>query len=239
MITSTNNKVVKYLKSLKYLKNIKKHHEFIVEGEHLVEEAYKSNMLNSVYILESNNFDYDVKKEYVTANVMKHICSLKTNCSIIGLCKKIKNETIIGEKIVLSDGIQDPGNMGTIIRSCVAFGVDTLVVSEDTVNIYNEKVLRGTQGMIFKINIVRMNLSKAIEIIKTKNIELIGTSMKGIPLKNVALVEKYALILGNEGLGVKQEFLSDCDKVIKIEMDELCESLNVAVAGSIIMYKLR
>ena len=157
--------------------------------------------------------------------------------SIMGVCK-IKDSKLIGSKYLLLDDIQDPGNLGTIIRSSLAFGVDTIVLSKDSVDLYNDKVIRSTQGMIFHINIIRCDLEEVINKIKG-NIKIIGTSLgDSTPLRSIDKLERYALIVGNEGNGVKKEILDLCDDIVRIEMNKDVESLNVGVATSIILYEM-
>jgi TrmH family RNA methyltransferase len=136
------------------------------------------------------------------------------------------------------DNIQDPGNVGTIIRNAVAFNIDTVVLSEDCVDLYNEKVLRSAQGMNFHINIITENLTEFIIKLKTENYYIYGTDLlSNNELSEIKPKDKFAIILGNEGNGVKKELLDLCDKKLYIEMNNNCESLNVGVASGIILYK--
>ena len=126
------------------------------------------------------------------------------------------------------------------VRSSIAFNIDTIILSEDSVNLYNDKVVRSSEGMIFNTNIITMNLKEAIKDIKNKNIKVYGTDLKGSKyLSEFDKPSSFALILGNEGMGTKKEILDLCDENIKIEMSNNCESLNVGVAGSIILYEWR
>ena len=234
MITSVNNERIKEISKLNNKKYRKERGLCIVEGEHLVEEAYKHDLLVEVYSL--NEVSYD--NSYIVAeSVMKKISNLDSVPNIIGVCK-MKEENSLGNKLLILDNIQNPGNLGTIIRSAVAFNVDTIVLSNDTVDLYNSKVIRATEGMIFNINIVTKDLFSFIPSIKDKY-KIYGTNVEnGTLLKNVKKVEKYAIIMGNEGNGVKRELQDMCDENIYIEMNSLCESLNVGVATSIILYEL-
>ena len=166
---------------------------------------------------------------------MKKITSLTSIPSMIGVCKKIK-EKQLGDRILILDNIQDPGNLGTIIRSAVAFSIDTIVLSCDTVDLYNPKVIRATQGMIFTSNIIVRDL---IPFVKTLNDYKKYTTnvVCGTELKSVEKNNKYAIIMGNEGQGEKEDLAKLCDEAIYINMSPLCESLNVAIATSIILYE--
>ena len=169
---------------------------------------------------------------------MKKLSDLKSTPRVLGVVS-MKETKDLGNKIVLLDNVQDPGNAGTIIRNAVAFGVDTIIFSKESVNPYNEKVVRSAQGMIFNVNIIVDDLSKRIKEIKEKNIKVIGTSLK--TKRNVSSMpkyEKYAVVFGNEGNGMSDEISKMCDVLYKIGMDNKCESLNVGVSCGIILYKL-
>ena len=235
MIESVNNERIKELIKLKDKKYIKEQKRFLIEGKHLVDEAKKSGLLEEVILLD-DNYDFD-KKLIVSEKVMKKLSFQDSLPSIMGVCK-IKDNKLIGSKYLLLDGIQDPGNLGTIIRSSLAFGVDTIVLSKDSVDLYNDKVIRSTQGMIFHINIIRCDLEEVINKIKG-DIKIIGTSLgDSTPLRSIDKLERYALIVGNEGNGVKKEILDLCDDIVRIEMNKDVESLNVGVATSIILYEM-
>ena len=150
---------------------------------------------------------------------------------MIAIVKKKKEEDY-KNKLILIDSIQDPGNLGTIIRSAVAFNIDTVVLGNNTVDLYNEKVIRATQGLLFHINIIKRKL-------KNDNYQILGTKVThGTLVENISLKNKYAFIMGNEGNGVDEELLDLCDDYLYIGMNDLCESLNVGVASSIILYEL-
>ena len=238
IITSLNNPTIKEIYKLKNKKYRDLTNTYLVEGDHLVEEAYKNNLLTKIILLEDTICNYDIEKIYVTKEVMKKLTELDTPNKIIGIVKK-NTPLPIGNKILILDNIQDPGNLGTIIRSSVAFDIDTIVLSPNTVDIYNPKVIRSTQGMIFYTNIITLELKEFINEIKTKNYTIFGTNVRnGKNIKEITLPEKFALVLGNEGQGVSKEIESLCDDNIYIKMSSKCESLNVSVATSILLYEV-
>ena len=239
LYSSVNNEKIKNLKKLNTKKYRDETNLYLVEGEHLVKEAYENNVLEELILLENINLNIDVKTSYVTRNVLKFISNLDTPNGIIGICKK-KENTLKGNKIVILEDIQDPGNLGTIIRSSVAFNVDTLVLSSNTVDLYNPKVIRATQGMLFKLNIIIENdLENLIKNLKQNNYTIYTTNVKnGNSLKTIEKKHKLAIIMGNEGSGVSDKLNSLADKYLYIDMNKNCESLNVAVATSIILYEL-
>lgn len=238
IITSLNNPTIKEISKLKNKKYRDLTNTYLVEGDHLIEEAYKNNLLTKIILLEDTTCNYDIEKIYVTKEVMKKLTELDTPNKIIGIVKE-NTPLPIGNKILILDNIQDPGNLGTIIRSSVAFDIDTIVLSPNTVDTYNPKVIRSTQGMIFYTNIITLKLKEFIDEIKTKNYTIFGTNVRnGKNIKEITLPEKFALVLGSEGQGVSKEIESLCDDNIYIKMSSKCESLNVSVATSILLYEV-
>ena len=238
VITSLDNKRIKNLSRLLVKKYRDEDGKFLVEGEHLVEEAYKAGVLLEVVQTDDYNGTFGVATTYVTYDVIKKLSNTQNPQRVIGVCKKIE-EKEIGNRIVILEDLQDPGNLGTIIRSSVAFNVDTIVVSNNTVDIYNDKVLRSSEGMLFHINIEKRDIDTFIDELHNKGYVVYGTKVDGgTNLKEVTKSERMAIVMGNEGAGVKSSTLDKCDKYIYIPMNSNCESLNVGVATSIIIYEL-
>ncbi len=240
IITSLDNDNVKKWKKLCKKKYRDEFGIYLVEGEHLVEEAYKSGVLDKVIVLDGESYSYD-NIIYVSYEVMKAISSLDTPNRIMGVCKKKESSELVGKRYLLLDGVQDPGNLGTIVRSAVAFNIDTIVLSDDTVDLYNPKVLRSTQGMIFHTNIIECDLVDVINELHSNDITVYGTDVNnGIDARELSDLDKtsFALVMGNEGNGVRKEIKELCDKNLYINMNENVESLNVGVATSILLYEL-
>ena len=229
MIESLENSKIKFLLKLKLSKYRRSEQKFICEGAHLVQEARNAGLLIEAYSLED-------KEGYIQVSVpvMKKLCNTNTVVSEIGLCK-MKENTKITDKILILDGIQDPGNMGSLMRSACAFGFKTLFIDTGSVDIFNDKVIRSSQGAIFKLNYqfgdISEFLNKITHKVYTTNV------LEGIPLKKIKAEDKVAVILGNEGNGVSKELQALGLDAIYIPMQNT-ESLNVAIAGSIIMYEL-
>ena len=240
VITSLDNEKVKYYCKLQKKKYRDINNEFIVEGEHLVLEAFKTGVLKEVLLEEGEVLPIDVEQIEVTKEILKKISTLTSPPKMIGLCEK-RIETTIGKRILVIDEIQDPGNLGTIIRSAVAFNIDTIVIGDNTVDVYSPKVVRATQGMLFHVPIVFYSIDKLIPILKKLKIPVLATNVKyGEEVKNLTRDEKqtFALIVGNEGNGVNPKYLELSDKFIYIPMNDVVESLNVAIATSIILYEM-
>ena len=240
LITSVDNKKIKRYVTLKTSKGRKEEGLFLVEGAHMCYEANKNNLLVDLIVLENTDisFNYAGEITYVTPNVLKKVSNLTNPTNVIGICRILNNNEIIGNHILILDDIQDPGNMGTIIRSSKAFNVDTIILSNNSCDIYNDKVLRSTQGMIFDTNIIYGDLLDIIPRLRDNGHMILGTSVvDGIDVRDIN-VSKYALIMGNEGNGVHEEISALCDKNLYIKMNSECESLNVGVATSILLYEL-
>lgn len=236
--TSIHNEKIKFYKNLNNKKYRDENNLFLVEGQHLVEEANKEGFLKEIIILDGHDYNYNVNKIYVTNSIMKNISNLESLPTIIGVCEKKLGDTI-GNRILILDNIQDPGNLGTIIRSAVAFNIDTIIASSNTVDIFNSKVIRASQGMLFHINYIVDNLDDNIKKLQGNGYKIFSTKVNGgKSLKNVEKMKKFAIIMGNEGKGVSSELQNLSDELLYIDMNNNCESLNVAVATSIILYEL-
>ena len=239
LYTSTENKKIKELKKL----NVRKHREkaglFLVEGEHLVLEAYKAGKLKELILEENEDFSLDVNTSYVSFAVLKYLSEMESVPTIMGVCEQFGTKENLGNHLLLLDGIQDPGNLGTIIRSAVAFHVDSVVLGENCVDFYNSKTIRASQGMLFHMNVVQSSLLELIPQLKEEGYHVFGTRVThGTSLKTIKKQEKYAVIMGNEGNGMREEVGNLCHDFIYIDMNQECESLNVGVATSIILYEL-
>ena len=230
MITSLTNQIVKDLVKLNTSKGRKEAGLFIVEGKHLVLEAKKAGVLVKAYTTKD-----DLEGEKVSEAVMKKICSTNTVVNQIGVCRFIDKRDI-SNKILILDGVQDPGNLGALMRSAKAFNFNTLFLSNGCVDPYNDKVIRSSQGEIFKLSIIQGDV---VEFIKSlKEYDVYSTNVEnGMDIRDAAIRNNVALILGNEGNGVSEEVKSLGLKNLYISMDNM-ESLNVSIAGSILMYEI-
>lgn len=236
-ITSLTNQKVKYYVRLKDKKFRDVENMFLVEGDHLVNEAINKGYAREIISL--NEFDSNLPVVLVTEEIMKKISSQKSISPICAICRKIPTNKI-GETVIALDDIQDPGNLGTIIRSSVAFDIDTILLGDKSVDLYNEKVIRSSEGMIFKKNVLRCNLHDKLLELKKSGYEIIGTDLKnGTNVKAFNFPKKVVIVMGNEGNGLSDLVNEVCDNYIYIDMNNECESLNVAVASSIILYEMR
>lgn len=236
MIESVNNEKIKRYAKLLDKKYRDKENLYLVSTPHLVLESLKHDVVEQIFLLNTKPNIYG-EVTYVTENVMRKLTSLKNIPEVVAVCQKNEKQAIKGN-ILLLDGIQDPGNLGTILRSAVAFNIDSVVLGQGTVDLYNEKVLRAAEGMHFKLNIITNDLEKMISKLKQDNYKIIGTKLEeGISLDSYQIPEKYALVMGNEGNGINENIMNLCDEYVYIKMNKTCESLNVGVATSIILYE--
>ena len=236
IITSTNNLKIKDLIKLHDKKHRDETSMFLVEGEHLVAAAIAKEALILMIELDNVNYKFSGEKIKVTTNVMKKISKQVSIPKVIGVCRKPESNKITGNVLIL-DSIQDPGNLGTIIRNAVSFKIQTIILSPQCVDVYNDKVIRSTEGLIFSVNILSKELAPTIELLKKDNYLIIGSVVKnGDNLEKIN--SKYALIIGNEGSGIKTELINLCDKLITIKINSLVESLNAGVASGIMLYEL-
>ena len=241
LITSIENDKIRRIMKYKEKKYRDIDRMFLVEGEHLVIEAYKAGLLEEILMEQNEVTMLNAPITYISDDVVKALSTLETPSHIFGLCHKKEDNPDLGNKILLLDRVQDPGNLGTIIRSSRAFGVDTVVLGEGCCDLYNEKVIRSTQGIGFGMNIISRNLLDVIDELKSKEVPILGTRVThGEDIRNLTNKdkEKFALIMGNEGRGVSEEILDKCDKYIYIEVKDSVESLNVSIATSILLYEL-
>ena len=238
LITSLNNDHIKDILKLKEKKYRDLSNTFLIEGRHLVLEAHRENKIKELILEQDELFPLNVNTLYVSSNVMKKLSDLKTPSNVMAVVKKI-DEKEVGEKILILDNIQDPGNLGTIIRSAVAFNFDTIVLSPKTVDLYNPKVVRSTQGMMFHTNIIIREPVSFINELKNEGYKIVGTKVtNGVDVRDSKTYSHFALIIGNEGKGMSEELSELCDEYLYIKMNNQCESLNAAVAASILMYEI-
>ena len=212
-ITSINNPKVTYWSKLKIKKYKDKEHVFIVESENLVNEALKKGIVKEIITTEGKQYYVDTYN--VTPEIMAKISSLVTPSNVMAVCNFVLPDDIKGNILIL-DHIQDPGNLGTIIRSSVAFDFPTIICSNDTVDMYNDKVIRSSEGMIFNANIIKKDLLSFIPYLKTLGYKIYGTDV--VNGKNIKSVndEKKAFVIGSEGKGVSKEVKNLCDDFIYI-----------------------
>lgn len=232
-ITSKNNDKVKLWSSLNSKKYRELHNLFLIEGDHLVNIALEKGLVVDLILLEDNTKFSN--KYIVTKEVMEKISNQKS-ISNVAATVKLFNEKFSDFNAVVLDNLQDPGNMGTIIRSACAFGFKNIVLGENTVDIYNDKVIRASEGMIFNVNFIKKDLVSSYSFFNELGYTLLGTDVvNGKNIKEFSN-KKIALIIGNEGSGMNKNIKTDANVFVKMDKDT--ESLNAGVCASILMYEV-
>lgn len=235
MITSTSNNTIKTLIKLKQKKYRDETGYYLVEGEHLVEEAMKAKQVEC--LISTKDITSDLPIVIVSNEVMSKLSFTKSPQFIMAKCKIKKEKKLIdGKRYLILDDLQDPGNIGTLIRTALAFSIDQVILSNNCVDLYNDKLLRSMQGANFHISCIYDDLKTVISTLKKNNVKIIGSALEnGQDIKQIKISEKMAFIVGNEGNGMNKDILEECDYVGYIPINTI-ESLNVAIAGSIMMY---
>ncbi|BAC14088.1 rRNA methylase [Oceanobacillus iheyensis HTE831] len=245
MITSIKNEKVKSWKKLHRRKERLKTNTFLIDGIHLIQEALKSNwVIQELIVVEGYELPNDAKDvpvAYVSENVLKEISQTQTPQGVIAVVEmnipKVQEDNNL---IILLDAIQDPGNMGTIIRTADAAGVDAVVLGDGCVDIFNDKVIRATQGSIFHIPIYTATLEQEIHMLQTQGFTILATALHdAVEYTEVSVHNKVGLILGNEGAGIAPSLLNKANQRINIPIYGKAESLNVGIAAGILMYHLK
>lgn len=236
-IKSRQNELVKEVAKLSDAKARKDQKLFKVDGFHLFEMAKEANLIHSVFTLkEIKDLDKNIPQYLVSEEVLEKLSSSKTPQGVVTVCNLLKEKAIKSDKVLYLDDVSDPGNLGTILRTALAFGYDDVILSKNCCSIYNDKSLQASQGAIFKLNIV---IDSDLASLKKEGYKVYATEIKGSEsLDQVSKPEKLVLVLGNEAHGVRQEILKLADKRIRIDIKNI-ESLNVAIAGAIAMFKLK
>lgn len=240
IITSKDNKLIKLAVKLKEKKYRDKENLFVIEGEKLLNDAIKSNV-KIKYIFSTKDLEKD-NYYSIDNNLMSYICNTESPSPIFAIAEKInyKPTNIYDNNIILIiDKVRDPGNLGTIIRSAEAFGVNIILLTKETVDIYNPKVIRSTMGSLFRIPILYIENLDILMDLNNNNFSILLTtpySSKNyydINYKN----KKIALVIGNEGQGLNLQSLKNYQS-ITIPMNGNIESLNTSIATSIILSEI-
>ena len=251
VITSKDNEIVKNLRKLKDKKFRDEQNEFIVEGIRIIEEAIQENVKIKMVVVCDGclNSDpirqdllYKLAKErviYVSEAIFKTITDVTNPQGILAVIEKNNSKEIdfSQELFLVLDNIQDPGNMGTILRTADSIALTQIIVPKGNADCYNPKVVRSTMGAIFRVNVIEVDdLSKTIKELKKHKIQVLATDLATDYSIYDVDYKKSAIVIGNEGNGVSKEILELADKRIKIPMRGKTESLNAAVATGIILY---
>ncbi len=233
-IMSTNNNLVKQVSKLSKRKYREQSKQYLVFGKTLVNEALKAKHVSSVFYTDKDEYECEYKYA-VSKAVMHKLVGEQVNTNVCAVCN-YKSQALVNANTLLLDNIQDPGNLGTMIRSAKAFGFKNVVIGDGCVDLYNPKTIRSMQGVHFSMNIISSNLEHYLANSSNKLL----TTFLDEPSQSLPPAHEnsyFDLLVGNEGQGVDKRFKAYPHRNIIIDIDY--ESLNVAVAASILMHKIK
>ena len=253
IISSKDNELVKNVKKLKDKKYRDLENVYIVEGIKMVKEAILENSsIKQIIICDdceksdliSKEMMYEIAKYdciYVTNKIFKYITEVQTPQGVMAIIEKNNKDKEINyneDIIVALDDIQDPGNLGTILRTIDSIGLSQILVSKGTADAYNPKVVRSTMGAIYRVKVIECdNLKETLKEIKKNKFKILVTSLDDS--KSVYDIKYYkkVIVIGNEANGVEEEIVKLADEKIKIPMLGKAESLNASVATGVVLYE--
>ena len=256
MITSLSNEKIKHVTML--VKNTKARRTegvFVVEGERIASEIPKDRMVEC-YVSESYTkdnrldgiFPYRVEPTVVSDTVFKKMSDTQNPQGIMCVCRQTGqtlNDFCEAHKegrlrVLVLEKIQDPGNLGTMIRTAEGAGFDAVVADCDTVDVYNPKVTRSTMGSLFRVPVIYTDDAKtAVDVLKDHDVTVYAAHLNGnTDHKEEKYGERLAFLIGNEGNGLSEELTQKADRLVRIPMKGKLESLNAAVAAAILMYSV-
>lgn len=255
MITSTSNDRIKHITQLvKSAKARRKEGIFVVEGERIAAEIPEEDLVECYVSEEFANggktgsiFGYDVKYETVSSAVFEKMSDTKSPQGILCVCRQhsMTAGRLIADhtgslKVLLLEGIQDPGNLGTMIRTAEGAGFDALIADEDTVDVYNPKVARSTMGSLFRVPVIYTDdLPAVVDELRKSSVTVYAAHLNADKsYKEEKYGDRVAFLVGNEGNGLSDAISKKADRLVKIPMKGKLESLNAAVAASLLMYNI-
>nr|WP_275899506.1 RNA methyltransferase [Bacillus piscicola] len=224
---------------------------FVIEGFHLLAEALQYDVeIQEIFLQEEKEIPEDIHIPGITltlvsSQVLKEMSMTETPQGVLAVCKLPKEQPVTileSDCYLFVDGVQDPGNLGTMIRTADAAGVSAVVLGDGTVDPFNDKVMRSAQGSQFHLPVIKGNLEDWIQACKQKGVPVLGSALdqeKGTTHTAIEVQDGFALIVGNEGAGVQASWLELSDQVIYVPIYGQAESLNVAVATGVLLYHLK
>ena len=252
VITSKDNEQIKHIRKLKEKKYRDEYNEYVIEGVKLIKEAITENANIKTIVacddcVKNEEIDpkvmYEIAKYnllYAEEKVFKSISDVQNHQGLLAVMSKEENENIDFSEdiIIVLDDVQDPGNIGTILRTVDSAGLKQIIVSKKSGDVFNPKVVRSTMGAILRVNVVESeNLVETLKLLKKHKYEVVATSLDTNKSIYDIDYKKKALVIGNEANGVSKEVLDIADEKVIIPMLGKTESLNAAVATGIITYE--
>ncbi|MCL2368410.1 MAG: RNA methyltransferase [Oscillospiraceae bacterium] len=238
-ITSRKNPVVQHLKKLGTDRAYRDAcGEFLCDGFTLYEEAVRWGV-EITYAITSQP-DFAGRAILAPQELLTYVSPLKNPQPLLFACKKtFRPPAERPDRVLILDGVQDPGNVGTLIRSASAFYVDQVILTGECADLYNPKTVRAAMGALFRQFVCQMTVDEIINYVNENSLRLLGTAVgKGGRALGESLPSRAAIAIGSEGRGLSQDLLERCHETVRIPMDPDCESLNAGIAGSILLWEL-
>lgn len=253
-VEGRHNSLVKEMRRAFSRADLTESGSFAIEGLRIVEEAIRSGLrFDAVFFSESAENQAQKLMPQLGAHVETAVLPDKLFAGMVpsdspqgvaalvryrqSSMAEILEKLAIGPLVVVA-GLQDPGNLGTILRSADAFSAAGVWLGEGTVSPFNSKVVRGSAGSIFRLPVVRVKLLEVLPQLRQKSVRVVATSShKGVPLPDANLATPIAILVGGEGGGVPRDLLSKADEIVAIPHTPQVESLNAGVAASIVLYE--
>ena len=233
-ILSKNNQKVKDACALRMKKVRQETGLFLMEGIKNLDMALKYGKVKQIFTtIGLPKLKQDIECYKVNDEVLRKLASSENPEGVVFVCEQLKPRKEQSEyhKIVYLDQINDPGNLGTILRTTVAFDYDAVILSKSSVDLYNEKVVAASKGALFLVDAYYDDINNYVG-----KYEIIASALdNAIPLKELEKPKDFILVLGNESHGVSEEVIKTSSTLVKIEMNDVIDSLNVAIAGAILM----
>jgi TrmH family RNA methyltransferase len=238
---SISKNEIKLIRSLQQKKFRMQENLFVVEGKKVVEEALKLNGSVMKIFTTDEEFSEEMKVPLIHPRDMEQISSLTNAPGYLAVLKQSLKSliTLKGKTFCIANSISDPGNLGTLIRTCEWFGVDALLLDEHCVDPYNPKVIQATMGSVLRLSIAESSGQEIIEFCKANTIPILAADLNGTPIQEFRAPEKWALVVGSESHGVSNEFVHAAKECLTIPAMGEAESLNASIAGGIAIYQLK
>jgi TrmH family RNA methyltransferase len=238
---SISKNEIKLIRSLQQKKFRMQEQLFVVEGRKAVEEALGFESLVVKAFTSDEEFSSKFRIPLIHGRDMEQISSLTQPPGFLAVLKQ-KNTTldiIEGKTFCVANAISDPGNLGTLIRTCEWFGVDALLLDDQCVDVYNPKVVQATMGSVLRLPIASATSEELIEYFRLKGIPLLAADLNGTPIQSFKAPEQWALVVGSESHGVSDQFVEASETRLTIPSMGSAESLNASIAGGIAIFQLK
>ena len=232
---------IRFINTLSQKKQRIENNRFIIEGEKMVNEAilWIPELIENIYAtsdFEITNAHSAIIVEEISPKELKEISSFTTPNKALAICKIPENKTVESNLIICLDGVQDPGNMGSIIRIADWFGITHVYCFGQCVDVFNPKVVQSTMGSLLRVNIRSIQIEEVAELCSKS--KLIGATLGGDNIEQISKTEQMILVIGNESKGIRKEIIDLCAQCVTIPKKGHAESLNAAVATGILCHAL-